>query len=109
MASNKGAELMKAKETLAEKDLIIDALKHQKFSFSQITTKTKENMSTRLKLNDKQQRRLQHVFLDLQKQQVFQCWTKYPQVPIAGTLTECYTCHTRDLCKKLLEATRYVS
>jgi len=66
-------------------------------------------MPTRLKLSSKQQRRLQHVFVDLQKQQVFQCWTKYSESPIAGTLTDCYTCRTRELCKKLFQATQYVS
>lgn len=66
-------------------------------------------MPTRLNLSPKQQRRLNNVFVDIQKQQVFQCWTKYPEVPISGMLTDCYTCRTRDLCKKLFEATRYVS
>lgn len=66
-------------------------------------------MPTRLKLSPKQQHRLNNAFLDIQKQQVFLCWTKYSQVPIAGTLTDCYSCRTRSLCRKLLEATRYVS
>ena len=71
---------MKAKEALAEKDLIIDALKHEKFSFSQTTTKTKEN---RIYLEIKRER-LQIIIDKLEKEADAYYYQNISQIEISG-------------------------